>query len=116
MSAAFALLFLFFVVRDGLTGAALVSALSLAGLSLVAGVFIVGSILLDDPKWRSAARWVLASEWRTWALLAPALAAALIDVLVRQGWGSAVLSVPGAVGFYALVRYLRGRLGLTTPE
>ncbi|MFC4111682.1 hypothetical protein [Nonomuraea zeae] len=58
---------------------------------------------------RRTASWVLASEWRTWSLLGPSMIAAAYNVYLAQGWGSAFYTLPGMVGFYAGVEWLRKR-------
>ncbi|NUP01720.1 MAG: hypothetical protein HOV96_21255 [Nonomuraea sp.] len=109
-------LFLAAAAFIGLSGGGLAGALCIAGMALLAGGFIVCGVLVEDTSWRALARWVLASEWRTWALVAPCLVAALIDVLVRQGWGSAVLSPPVIAGYHLLVWRLRKRLGVKADD
>lgn len=58
---------------------------------------------------RRIACWVLASDWLTWSLLGPPLAFGVINVHLSQGWGSALFTLPGVVGFYAGVEWLRRR-------
>lgn len=55
------------------------------------------------------ARSVLKSEIRTWGLLVPIIVAALHDVVISQGWGSAFLAVPTVMGFHAGVSWVRKR-------
>lgn len=57
--------------------------------------------------------WILTSEWRTWGLLGPLMAFAVVNVHLSQGWGSAFFTLPGVVAFYAGVEWLRKRWGVT---
>ncbi|MFI6182504.1 hypothetical protein ACIA8R_43745 [Nonomuraea sp. NPDC051191] len=57
--------------------------------------------------------WMLASDWRTWGLLGPVMAVALVNVLLQQGWGSAFYTIPAVVAFYAGVEWLRNRWGVS---
>ncbi|MFF5205049.1 hypothetical protein [Streptosporangium sp. NPDC000396] len=69
----------------------------------------------DQPRFhrlRRAAGWILASDWRTWGLLGPLLAFGVINVHTSQGWGSALFTLPGVIGFYAGVEWLRKRWGV----
>ncbi|MEU5863475.1 hypothetical protein ABZ815_20060 [Nonomuraea sp. NPDC047529] len=56
-----------------------------------------------------AACWILASDWRTWVLLGPLMAFAIVNVFLQQGWGSAFFTIPTVVAFYAGVEWLRSR-------
>lgn len=56
--------------------------------------------------------WVLSSEIRTWLAIGFVTLAALIDVVVEQGWGSAVLAAPTAWAFYHGACWLRKRLDI----
>ncbi|MGJ6960364.1 hypothetical protein ACSDR0_00525 [Streptosporangium sp. G11] len=58
---------------------------------------------------RQAACWVLASQAWTWGLIGFLTVAALFDVVVQQGPGSAFFAVPTLVGFHAGVEWLRKR-------
>ncbi|GAA3570702.1 hypothetical protein GCM10022419_059430 [Nonomuraea rosea] len=58
---------------------------------------------------RRTVSWVLASEWRTWSVLGPSMIAAAYNVYLAQGWGSAFYTLPGMVGFYVGVEWLRKR-------
>ncbi|WP_271215882.1 hypothetical protein [Streptosporangium carneum] len=69
----------------------------------------------DQPRFYrlyQAACWVLTSDWRTWGLLGPLLAFGVINVNLSQGWGSALFTLPGIVGFYAGIEWLRKRWGV----
>ncbi|MGW6499307.1 hypothetical protein [Nonomuraea angiospora] len=59
-----------------------------------------------------AACWILASDWRTWVLLGPLMAFAIVNVFLQQGWGSAFFTIPAIVAFYAGVEWLRKRWGV----
>ncbi|WP_371778331.1 hypothetical protein [Streptosporangium subroseum] len=63
----------------------------------------------ESPSYRlrRVACWVLASEIRTWGLLGPVMVAAVINVTLSQGWGSAFYTMPGVVAFYWGVEWLR---------
>jgi hypothetical protein len=64
----------------------------------------------DQPsRLHRAACWILASEWRTWGLLGPLMACAIVNVFLQQGWGSAFFTIPAVVAFYVGVEWLRGR-------
>ncbi|MFI6886777.1 hypothetical protein [Streptosporangium canum] len=56
-----------------------------------------------------AACWVLASQVRTWGLIGFLTIAALFDVVVQQGPGSAFFAVPTLVGLHSGVEWLRKR-------
>ncbi len=56
--------------------------------------------------------WVLSSERRTWLFIGTVTIAALIDVVMRQGWGSAPLAAPAAWLFHSGAKWLRRRLGI----
>ncbi|TMR97518.1 hypothetical protein [Nonomuraea basaltis] len=67
---------------------------------------------LDQSRFyrlRRMACWILASDWRTWGFLGPLMAFAIVNVHLRQGWGSAFFTIPGVVAFYAGVEWLRKR-------
>ncbi|MEV0313544.1 hypothetical protein [Nonomuraea fuscirosea] len=74
---------------------------------------------LQDPNKRRCESiyrltcWLLSSDMRTWAVLAPLTVAALFDIVAKQGWGSAILAAPTAWGFYQGAHWLRKRLGVT---
>ncbi|MGW0809910.1 hypothetical protein [Nonomuraea sp. NPDC002799] len=53
--------------------------------------------------------WVLASNGRTWGLLGPVMAFAIVNVHLQQGWGSALFTIPGVVAFNCGVEWLRKR-------
>lgn len=53
--------------------------------------------------------WILSSDWRTWGLLGPLMAFAIVNVFLQQGWGSAFFTIPAIVAFYAGVEWLRSR-------
>ncbi|SDI30790.1 hypothetical protein [Nonomuraea jiangxiensis] len=57
-------------------------------------------------------KWVLTSDWRTWGLLGPLLAFAIVNVFLQQGWGSASFTIPAVMAFYAGVEWLRKRWGV----
>lgn len=59
-----------------------------------------------------AARWVLASNRRTWWPLAPLLTFAAVNIHLSQGWGSAFYTLPTIVGFHLGVEWLRHRWGI----
>ncbi|MBB2741934.1 UNVERIFIED_ORG: hypothetical protein FHR35_001756 [Microbispora rosea subsp. rosea] len=64
----------------------------------------------DSPRMRrlhQVACWILASDWRTWGLLAPLMILGIVNVHLQQGWGSALFTLPGVVTFYAGVEWLR---------
>ncbi|MFG2076996.1 hypothetical protein [Nonomuraea maritima] len=52
---------------------------------------------------------ILATDTRTWGVLGPLMALALVNVFQEQGWGSALYTIPGVVLFYAGVEELRKR-------
>ncbi|RVX40757.1 hypothetical protein EDD27_3179 [Nonomuraea polychroma] len=56
--------------------------------------------------------WILASDWRTWGLLGPLMAFAIVNVFIQEGWGSAFFTIPAVVAFYAGVEWLRARWGV----
>ncbi|MER6505927.1 hypothetical protein ABT158_03900 [Nonomuraea sp. NPDC001636] len=70
---------------------------------------------LDPPfsGLRRAACWILASDWRTWGLLGPLMAFAIVNVFLQQGWGSAFFTIPAVVAFYAGTEWLRSRWGVS---
>ncbi|GAA3144740.1 hypothetical protein GCM10010466_39800 [Planomonospora alba] len=74
---------------------------------------------LQDPGRRSAERlrqaacWVLESQTRTWALIGIITVLSLLDVVVRQGPGSALFSLPALAAFHWSVEWTRKRLGVT---
>ncbi|MEV0821931.1 hypothetical protein [Nonomuraea rubra] len=57
--------------------------------------------------------WTLSSEIRTWLAIGFVTLAALVDVVAKQGWGSAVLAVPTAWAFHRGACWLRERLDIT---
>jgi hypothetical protein len=63
-------------------------------------------------KLHRTACWILASDWRTWGLLGPLMAFAVVNVHLQQGWGSALFTTPSIVVFYAGVEWLRKRWGV----
>ncbi|GHE47136.1 hypothetical protein GCM10017673_56190 [Streptosporangium violaceochromogenes] len=58
------------------------------------------------------ARWVLASNRRTWWPLGTLLTLAALNIHLSQGWGSAFYTLPGIVGFHLGVEWLRHRWGI----
>ncbi|MBF8189383.1 hypothetical protein ITP53_27340 [Nonomuraea sp. K274] len=78
------------------------------------------AIRAPDRPWFSRvhrlACWVLASDWRTWGLLGPLTAFAIINVHLQQGWGSALFTLPTIVAIYAGVEWLRNRWGVTVKR
>lgn len=59
-----------------------------------------------------ATSWVLSSEIRTWLVIGLVTLAALTDVVVEQGWGSALLAAPTAWIFHQGACWLRKRLAI----
>lgn len=59
-----------------------------------------------------AARWVLASNRRTWWPLGSLLTLAAVNIHLAQGWGSAFYTLPTIVGFHLGVEWLRHRWGI----
>lgn len=60
--------------------------------------------------------WVLASNVWIWVILIPPMVAALYNVLVQQGWGSAVVSLTMVPVVYVGVERLRKRWGVTVRK
>ncbi|MEV8636529.1 hypothetical protein AB0395_33265 [Streptosporangium sp. NPDC051023] len=59
-----------------------------------------------------AARWVLASNRRTWWPLGSLLVFAAVNIHLSQGWGSAFYTLPTIVAFHLGVEWLRHRWGI----
>ncbi|MBB6557276.1 hypothetical protein [Nonomuraea rubra] len=57
--------------------------------------------------------WALSSEIRTWLVIGTVTLSALIDVVMEQGWGSALLAVPTAWVFHRGACWLRTKLDIT---
>ncbi|MFI6744536.1 hypothetical protein ACIBI9_67855 [Nonomuraea sp. NPDC050451] len=55
-------------------------------------------------------RWWLRSDWRTWAIFAPPLITATINVAETQGWGSAVWLIAGLTALDELIQRIRRHL------
>ncbi|GGK90426.1 hypothetical protein Ppa06_57970 [Planomonospora parontospora subsp. parontospora] len=75
---------------------------------------------LQAPGWwcpadrlYQATCWVLKSQARTWGLIGIITVLGLLDVVVRQGPGSALFSLPALAAFHLGVEWARKRLGVT---
>ncbi|MBB4917335.1 hypothetical protein [Streptosporangium saharense] len=82
------------------------------GLGLVAAAVQMRLYDLGGLLVRSA-RWVLASNRRTWWPLGPLLVFAAVNVHRSQGWGSAFYTLPTIIGFHIGVEWLRHRWEIT---
>ncbi|MFF4416666.1 hypothetical protein ACFYY8_29435 [Streptosporangium sp. NPDC001559] len=59
-----------------------------------------------------SARWVLASNWRTWGPLGSMMIFAAVNVYRSQGWGSVFYTLPTIISFNVGVEWLRHRWGI----
>ncbi|QYC37934.1 hypothetical protein Nocox_01500 [Nonomuraea coxensis DSM 45129] len=69
----------------------------------------------DQPRFYRTYRlmcWILAAESRTWGLLGPLMAFAIVNVFLEQGWGSAFYTLPAVVAVNAGVERLRKHWGV----
>ncbi|MDX3099718.1 hypothetical protein [Nonomuraea angiospora] len=73
----------------------------------------------DQPRFhwlQRLAYWTLSSDIRTWGVLGPPIALAVVNIFRVQGWGSALFTIPGIVAFYGGVEWLRKHWGVTVTR